>query len=105
VKHPREIGYYKPPAVGSAPRAASPYQTFRDVSQTTSKATRFHSGDAIAHVNFADGGKQVWFTSFDGGFQVVRFSDAFLSKEKALFADRKTCFNGLRPPHGCPGDK
>lgn len=105
VKHPREIGYYKPPAVGSAPRAASPYQTFRDVSKTTSKATRFHSADATAHPFFANGAREVWFSSFDGGFHAVRFSDAFVAKEKDLFDGIKTCYSGLRPVHGCPGEQ
>ena len=43
IQHPREIAYYKPPAVGSAPRAASPYQTFRYPLGTTAVAKAFHS--------------------------------------------------------------
>lgn len=104
VKRPREIAYYKPPAVGDAPRAASPYQTFRDVSGTVSKATRFHSADGTAHPFFANGAKEVWFSSFDGGFHAVRFSDALLAKEKELFSGLETCVGGLRPAHGCPGE-
>jgi hypothetical protein len=105
VKRPREIAYYKPAAVGSAPRAASPYQTFRDVSGTTSKATRFHSADAVTHPFFANNAREVWFSSFDGGFQVVRFSDVLIAKEKDLFSGSRSCYGGLRSPHGCPGEK
>ncbi|MBL8266410.1 MAG: hypothetical protein JNL55_08515, partial [Steroidobacter sp.] len=102
VKKPREIAYYKPPAVGNAPRAASPYQTFRDVPGITSRATKFHTADGVIYPGFARGGKEIWFTSFDNGFQVLRFSAALLAKEKELFAEPETCYGGLRPKHGCP---
>jgi hypothetical protein len=102
VKRPREIAYYKPPAVGSEPRAASPYQTFREVSGMTARANKFHSADGAIYPAFAKGGREVWFTSFDNGFQVLRFSDALVTREKELFAEIPTCFGGLRPPHGCP---
>jgi hypothetical protein len=105
IKRPREIAYYKPAAVGSAPRAASPYQPFRDVAGTVSKATRFHSADGTTHSFFANGAKEIWFTSFDGGFHVVRFSDGLLKKEKDLFDGIRTCVGGLRPAHGCPGEQ
>lgn len=105
IQHPREIAYYKPPAVGSAPRAASPYQTFRYPSGTTAVAKAFHSADAVADVAFAKGGREIWFTSFDNGFQVIRFSDALLKKERAVFSGMETCYGGLRPLHGCPGEE
>lgn len=102
VKKPREIAYYKPPAVGNAPRAASPYQTFRDVPGITSRATKFHTADGVVYPAFAKGGKEIWFTSFDNGFQVLRFSEALMAREKELFAEPETCYGGLRPKHGCP---
>jgi hypothetical protein len=102
VMHPREIAYYKPPAVGSEPRAASPYQTFRDVSGRTARSNKFHSADGAIYPAFARGGKEIWFTSFDNGFQILRFSAALMAKEKDLFAEIPTCYGGLRPPHGCP---
>jgi len=87
IKRPREIAYYKPPAVGAAPRAASPYQTFRDIESVSSVATKYHSADSSSNARFAKGGKEIWFSSYDNGFQVVRFSDELLEREKELFKD------------------
>jgi LVIVD repeat len=102
VMHPKEIAYYKPAAVGDAPRPGSPYQTFRDISGSRSGALKFHSADGVSDTAFARDGKEIWITSFDGGFHVLRFSDRFMTKEKGLFARTDTCDGGLRTPHGCP---
>ena len=59
----------------------------------------------MADVAFAKGGREIWFTSFDNGFQVIRFSDALLKKERAVFSGMETCYGGLRPLHGCPGEE
>lgn len=98
IKRPREIAYYKPPAVGAAVRAASPYQH----EGAASPAAKYHTADAIAYPRFARGAKEIWFSSFDNGFQVLRFSQELLEREKALFSDLETCYGGLRPMHGCP---
>jgi hypothetical protein len=101
IRRPREIAYYKSPATGDAPRAASPYQTFRDVPGISSRAARFHSADNAVYPYFARGGKEIWFAGFDNGFQVLRFSDALMAREKTLFEGIKSCGDGPRPRHGC----
>lgn len=101
IKHPHEIAYYKPPAVGAEPRPASPYQTFLNVPGISSLSSKYHTADAVDYARFMNGGREVWFTSYDNGFQVLKFSDEFVVKEKSLFAPKQTCFGGMRPPHGC----
>ena len=100
VKQPREIAYYKPPGVGSAPRAASPYQTFRDTGISTGPS-KYHTADSVTNVRFARNAKEIWFVSWDNGFQVVKFSDALLAKEQALFSRDNTCNGKLRDRKGC----
>lgn len=97
VMHPREIAYYKPPATGSAPRPGSMYNTFRE--HTWPK--NFHGADGVIWAMFAKGGKEIWFESFDNGFQVVRFTDEFMAREKELFSRDITCNGRLRDRHGC----
>lgn len=101
IEHPREIAYYKPPAVGAAPRPASPYQTFRNVPGITSLSSKYHTASAVDYARFTHDAREIWFTSYDNGFQVLKFSDEFVAREKNLFAPRKTCYGGMRPPHGC----
>jgi hypothetical protein len=97
VKHPREIAYYKPPAVLDAPRAGSLYQTFRDIPGNT----KVHTADQVLYPRFAKGGKEIWFTSYDNGFQIVRFSDELMARERALFSRDITCDGKLRGRYGC----
>ena len=66
------------------PRLASFYPTFRDTGPQTGPA-KVHTADAVTIPYFAKGGREIWFSSFDNGFQVVRFSDELLAKEKELF--------------------
>ncbi|MBL8270029.1 hypothetical protein [Steroidobacter sp.] len=100
IKQPRELAYYKPPAVGVAPRAASPYQSFRDTGITTG-ATKYHSADGVTNVKFANNAREVWFVSWDNAFQVVKFSDELIAREKALFGRDNTCGGKLRDRKGC----
>jgi hypothetical protein len=65
---PREVAYYKPPAVGSASRPGSAHAQrepgYRDHDWSSSN---------IRFVK-AKGEHYLWFTSHDNGFQVVRFT-------------------------------
>jgi hypothetical protein len=99
VKQPREIAYYKPPAVGDAPRKASAFQPFRHIPGTMT----FHSADVVLYAYFANGGKEIWFLSTDNGFQVLRFSDELMAREKGLFDRDITCGGKLRGRYGCRG--
>ncbi len=101
VYHPREIAYYKPPAVGAAPRKASLHQTFRETGITWGES-KYHTADPPISAYFARGGKEIWFTSEDNGFQILRFSDELMAREKDLFTRDITCDGKLRGPHGCP---
>jgi hypothetical protein len=102
IEHPHEIAYYKPPAVGAQPRPGSPYQTFLNVPGIDSLSSKYHTADAVDYARFVDDAREIWFTSYDNGFQVLKFSDEFVAREKSLFTPKKTCYGGLRPPHGCP---
>lgn len=84
VKHIKEIAYYKPKGVGYAHRTATFQQTFRDPRFTGRE--KDHPTDASINAYFAKGGREIWFFSSDNGFQVLRFSDAFMAKHKELFA-------------------
>jgi hypothetical protein len=98
VKHPREIAYYKPAAVWAQPRLAAFLPTFLDSGPQTGPA-KVHTADVVAFPFFAKGGKEIWFTSLDGGFQVVRFSDELMAREKALFSN--TSCVGMSSRRGC----
>jgi hypothetical protein len=99
VKHPREVAYYKPAAAGSAVRKASNFQAFLDKSGTLQGS--YHSTDLTASVYFANGGKELWITSIDGGAQILRFSDELMKREKELFTRDNSCNGKLRGVHGC----
>src|SRR5262249_29960622 len=81
---PREIAYYKPPAMRTAFLPGSNYWTAtrdRTVDHTAS-LVRFRKVPADeTH------GRQmeIWFASADNSFQIVRFSDDIRSREKSLF--------------------
>jgi hypothetical protein len=85
---PREIAYYKPPAVGNAFRAANPEQTQGMVAPGDPRGAKAgRTADMTIRPNFhrANGELQIWFNSLDNGFQVLRFTDDFRKREKALF--------------------
>jgi hypothetical protein len=75
---PVEIAYYKPPAVRTERRAAVPHLEFLP-------GGKDHTADPVMVPKFRRGGREIWFNSYDNGFQVVRFSDAFLASHKDLF--------------------
>jgi hypothetical protein len=100
VEQPREIAYYKPAATGSAPREGSQYRIDHEP-LAAAQRRKYHTGDAVAYVYFAKGGKEIWFNSYDNGFQVVRFSDELMNRERDLFARDITCKGKLRGRHGC----
>jgi hypothetical protein len=66
---PREVAYYKPGGVGAASRPGSALASF---------VPPPHAYDwSSSNIRFVtkDGEAQVWFTSHDNGFQVLRFTD------------------------------
>jgi hypothetical protein len=99
VKHPREIAYYKPPAAGTAVRKASDSPAYLDRSGTLQGT--YHSADLTPAVYFANGDKQLWFISIDGGVQILDFSKELVQREKALFSRDNSCKGRLRGQHGC----
>lgn len=70
---PREIAYYKPPAIRTVTRAGSPWSSRGGPDRTTDWAS--------SHIRFrrAGGELQLWFTSQDNGFQIVRFTNGLAS--------------------------
>jgi hypothetical protein len=99
VKHPREIAYYKPAAAGSAVRKGSNFQAYLDRSGTLQGS--YHSADLTAGVFFENGDKEIWFTSIDGGAQIVGFSKELMRREKGLFTRDNACNGKSRGVHGC----
>ena len=96
LKHPREIAYYKPPAVGEQNRLASKSQ------RHPGTKVKSHTADIVTFANFANNAREIWFTSSDNGFQVVKFSDELIKRERDLFNRDVTCNGKLRDGHGCP---
>jgi len=84
LSKPRELAYYKPQAWWAQPRLASFYPTFLTSGPQTGSA-KVHTADAVIFPYFKHKGQEIWFNSFDGGFDVVRFSSALLEREAALF--------------------
>jgi len=84
--HPKEIAYFKPPAVRKAflPGSGSWAQGVDRTFDKISGFPRFHKVPA----NGSHGREmQIWFVSDGNGFQVVRFTDAFTALRKDLFED------------------
>src|SRR5690606_6141818 len=81
---PREIAYFKPRAWWTEPRLASFYPVFLASGPQTGSA-KVHTADAVIFPHFANGGREVWFNAFDGGFYAVKFSDELLEREAELF--------------------
>jgi len=75
---PSEIAYYKPPAARTARRAGAPHIDFLP-------SAKDHTADQVQIPKFREDGHEIWFNSWDNGFQVVRFSDAFIASHKDLF--------------------
>jgi hypothetical protein len=70
--HPKEIAYYKPPARRTEVRLGSnwwPRLPDRTIDWASSNVRFFrHKGDL-----------QIWFTSQDNGFQIVRFTNRLMA--------------------------
>jgi hypothetical protein len=75
---PREIAYYKPPAVAGGPIPGSNHATRTGESRTTDWASSnvrwLRRGDTT----------ELWFTSHDNGFQIVRFTNSLASIGKSM---------------------
>jgi LVIVD repeat len=99
VRHPKEIAYYKPPAAGTAVRKASDSPAYLDTSGTLQGS--YHSADLTPAVYFANGDKQLWFISIDGGVQILDFSKELMQREQGLFSRDNSCNGRLRGEHGC----
>jgi hypothetical protein len=79
---PREVAYFKPGAVGSASRPGSPLAAI-----TLGHRTFDWSSSNIRFVK-AHGERQLWFTSHDNGFQILRFTNLDDREEIAQRGDR-----------------
>jgi len=86
LSRPREIAYFKPPAVRKAvlPGSGSWTQT---ADRTYDKISGFPRFKKVAANGTRGPEMQIWFVSDGNGFQVVRFSDAFTAAHKDLLVD------------------
>jgi hypothetical protein len=87
--HPKEIAYYKPPARRTAflpgSRLWAPGADRTVDHAATPVRFRKHKGEK----GEKDKGKlELWFTSADNGFQIVRFTEHIKALEKELLGDR-----------------
>jgi len=84
LSHPKEIAYFKPPAVRKAvlPGSGSWAQ---GVDRTYDKMSGFARFRSVPASGTRGRETQIWFVSDGNGFQVVRFSDAFTAAHKELF--------------------
>jgi hypothetical protein len=82
--HPSELAYYKPPARREVSRPGSPFsQTGPQLFPVPGPVD--HTADAVESPRFQRDGQEIWFNSFDNGFQVVRFTDRFRRLHADLF--------------------
>jgi hypothetical protein len=77
--HPKEIAYYKPPAVRTA---------FRPSSGSWEPGADRTVDKVAAWVRWRKVGNdwELWFVSDGNGFQIVRFTNSFLARDPGLFA-------------------
>jgi hypothetical protein len=80
-QHPKEIAYFKPPAVRKAvlPGSGSWAPGIDRTVDKISGFPRFRTFGTRTRET------QIWFVSDGNGFQVVRFTDAFMAQHKELF--------------------
>lgn len=78
-EQPREVAYYKPPARRTQERPGS---ILRHIYSPPNDIT---ADSVLASPKFRNKGQEIWFTSIDNGFQVVRFSERFLASHEDLF--------------------
>jgi hypothetical protein len=78
-KHPREVAYYKPPARRTQDRPGSLLRFYSEPGQD------FTADAVLVAPRFRNKASEIWFTSADNGFQVVRFSDGFKASNRDLF--------------------
>jgi hypothetical protein len=86
LSRPREIAYFKPPAVRKAFLPGSGSWT-QAVDRTYDKISGFARFKKVPANGTRGREMQIWFVSDGNGFQVVRFSDAFTAAHKDLFDD------------------
>ena len=72
---PREVAYYKPPAMGTKDRPGSNLQKFNGTGGVTFNRTADWSSSFLRILKRKNGQVEVWFTSQDNGFQVIRFTN------------------------------
>jgi len=82
--HPTEVAYFKPRAVRKASLPGSGSWT-QGVDRTFDKISGFPRFHEIAASGTRAGEMQIWFVSDGNGFQVARFTDAFMALRKDLF--------------------
>ena len=83
LSRPKEIAYYKPPAVRKASLPGSGSWT-QGVDRTYDKISGFARFKTVPASGTRGRELQIWFVSDGNGFQAVRFSDAFTAAHKDL---------------------
>ena len=86
LSRPKEIAYFKPPAVRKAFLPGSGSWT-QAVDRTYDKISGFARLKKVPANGTRGREMQIWFVSDGNGFQVVRFGDAFTAAHKDLFDD------------------
>ncbi|WP_129777444.1 LVIVD repeat-containing protein [Peristeroidobacter soli] len=82
---PEEVAYYKPPALRTGHRPGSLFRALAPKDKPALDKT----ADAVIIAPLFRPNGEIWFTSADNGFQVVRFTDRFKSLRPELFRHRE----------------
>jgi len=77
--HPKEIAYYKPPALGTVLRPGSQLGRANAATGVVRDRTTDWATSNVRFVHNSPGDYQIWFTSQDNGFQIVRLTDRLLA--------------------------
>ena len=85
-QHPKEIAYFKPPAVRKAVLPGSGSWA-PGIDRTVDKISGFPRFRTSPAAGTRAREMQIWFVSDGNGFHVVRFTDAFMALHKELFQD------------------
>ncbi|WP_129645733.1 LVIVD repeat-containing protein [Peristeroidobacter agariperforans] len=80
-ERPREVAYYKPPARRTQDRPGSLFRFSAEPGQD------YTADSVLVAPKFRENATEIWFTSADNGFQIVRFSDQFRASNRNLFKE------------------
>ncbi|HET7634148.1 MAG TPA: hypothetical protein VFK51_05410 [Burkholderiales bacterium] len=88
--HPKEVAYWKPPAVGTEVLPASgswKAGADRTVDRIAGWVRWVVAGNGKSHGHGNGAELQLWTVSDDNGFQILRFTDSFKQHDKALYEE------------------